>query len=659
MNEQSARQSKWVVCFLLGVVVLASFWPALGCGFVAYDDGDYVTLNKEIQHGWNWHSLQWALTTGHAANWHPLTWMSHMLDWQVYGLNPAGHHFTNLLLHTASSILLFLLLDRLTGAQWRSAFVAAIFALHPLRVESVVWIAERKDVLSTFLWMLTAGCYVLYANKTGEHSARRKVFYGLSLLSFALGLMSKPMLVTLPCVLLLLDFWPLARWKFGSKFPARLIMEKLPFFFMSAGDSATTFLLQKHLGLVEPLATFSLGSRLANIPVAYVSYIRKIFWPSGLAVFYPGRPLSLLEVSSSLFFLLAITFVAARPWRTKPYLIVGWLWFLGMLFPTIGLVQVSTQAMADRYSYLPSVGLWIMVAWGVGDCLGENPIWRKILPLAAGASLLACIVLTRMQIPYWQNSLALFQRAANVTERNYLAYFNLGYYARDRGEYNQAILYFKKAMSAEVDCFPNVNQAHAYNNLGYTYLQAKDITNAVADFEKAVDLQPIYPEAYYNLGCAFQANNQPDVAVEAFQRALALDPNVAEIRFKMGNALLQLGKPAEAIAQYSQALQINPGLDDAANNLAWLLATCPDHSLRDGAKAVALARRASDHAHNQNPVILGTLAAAYAEVGQFSEAAAMAQQASQLALAQKNSALASALESQGRRYQSGLGGSPP
>ena len=667
MTDSGRQWQKWVVCLLLGAAVMIAFWPALGCNFVYFDDQDYVLFNKNIQHGVHWDSLKWALTSAHAANWHPLTWVSHMLDVQIYGLEPAGHHMTSLLLHAGNAIMLFLLLNGMTGAFWRSAFVAAMFAVHPLRVESVVWVSERKDVLSTFFCLLTVAAYVRYAQEfqiqsafgRAKKSSKVKAFYVLALALFACALMSKPMAVTLPFVLLLLDYWPLGRLGSEQVFSWRLVVEKIPFLLLAAADSVVTFLIQNHFGVVTTLTRFPLGIRLANIPVAYLKYLSKNFWPTGLAVFYPHHPLGILVVAAAVGALLGISFLVVKVRRTRPYLLVGWFWFLGILVPAIGLVQVSTQAMADRYSYLPSVGLWIMLAWGVNDLVGNRLLPRATAALAGGLAIIVCMIGTSVQAGYWQNTRALFMRAAKVTDQNYLAYYNLGCYAKDSGDYAQAILDFKKALAAEADNAPWANHARAYNNLGYAYLQQGNITDAVADFEKAVELQPIYPEAYYNLGRAFQANNQPDVAVEAFQRALALDPNVAEIHFKMANALLQLGKPAEAISQYSQALQINPGLDDAANNLAWLLATCPDHSLRDGAKAVALARRASDHAHNQNPVILGTLAAAYAEVGQFSEAAAVAQQASQLALAQKNSALAGALESQGHRYQSGLGGSPP
>jgi tetratricopeptide (TPR) repeat protein len=315
--------------------------------------------------------------------------------------------------------------------------------------------------------------------------------------------------------------------------------------------------------------------------------------------------------------------------------------------------------MADRYSYLPSAGLWIMVAWGVRDWIGHRPFLRTMAALAGGTAVIACMVLTPLQIRYWQNSGALFQRAIDATDDNYLAYYNLGCYARDQGNYPQAILNFKKALSTEADSALQVNPVRTYNNLGYSYLHQGEITNAVANFDKALALQPRYPEAYFNLGRAFLANHQPDVAVDCFQRALALDSSVAESHCQLANALVQLGRPAAAIAEYSQSLQLRPTLDEAASNLASLLATCSDRSLRDGAKAIALARQASEHSHGQNPAILGTLAAAYAEVGNLSEAVATAQQARRLALAQNNPALAGVLESQMRQYQDGHGGAHP
>jgi len=659
MTDFGHQWRKWVVGLLLGAVVLVVFWPAVHCNFVYFDDHDYVLYNKDIQHGLNWRSIQWAFTTAHASNWHPLTWVSHILDCQLYGLEPAGHHATSVLLHVANAVLLFLLLNGLTGALWRSAFVAAMFALHPLRVESVVWISERKDVLSTFFWMLTVGAYVRYAEEFKVQSPKSKVFYALALVFFACGLMSKPMLVTLPCVLLLLDYWPLGRLEFGQNFSWRLVVEKIPFLLLAAGDSVVTFLIQRHFGVVTTLTRFPLGVRLANVPVSYMRYLSKSFWPSGLAVFYPHQPLGLLEVAAAVCLLAAVTFLAVRRWRAQPYLAVGWFWFLGMLVPTIGLVQVGYQAMADRYTYLPSIGLWIMVAWGVGDWIGERRFPRAAAALAGGMAVLACIVLTPVQIHYWRDTRALFLRAASMTDQHYMAYFNLGCDALEQGEFPQAIDYFKTALRSEVDNAQWTDHSRAYNNLGYAYLQEGQITNAVTNFEMAIAIKPHFPEAYYNLGRAFLTNQQPDVAAKCFQQALDMDPNVADIHYKLANALVQLNKPAQAITQFSQALQLRPAMDEAANNLAWLLATCPDRTLRDGARAVALAIQASQHSHDQNPIILGTLAAAYAEEGNLATAAATAQRARQLALAQHNPALASVLESQWRRYQDGGGGSRP
>ena len=357
--------------------------------------------------------------------------------------------------------------------------------------------------------------------------------------------------------------------------------------------------------------------------------------------------------------LVVVSILAVRRCRTQPYLAVGWFWFLGMLVPTIGLVQVGTQAMADRYSYLPCVGLWIMAAWSVRDWIGDRPFPRTIAALAGAGAVIACVVLTSKQLPYWRDTRTLFTRAASVTDRSYLAFYNIGCYAMDDREYPDAIVLFKKALSAEPDNARWANHSLAYNDLGYAYLQEGQLSNAVANFEKALTIRPRYPEAYYNLGCAFLANKQPAEAVDCFQRALALDSSVAQIHYKLANALMQSGRYTEAIAEYDRALQLRPNMDEAANNLAWLLATCPDHSLRNGGRAVTLARQASEQSRNQNPIFLGTLAAAYAEVGNLSEALTAAHQARQLAIDENNTALAGFLESQLRLYQKSSGSSAP
>jgi tetratricopeptide (TPR) repeat protein len=672
---------KWLVCALLAAAVLAVFWPALRCGFVDYDDLDYVTSNTHVQHGLNWQAVHWALTTAHAANWHPLTWVSHMLDCQLYGLQPAGHHLTSLLLHLANALLLFLLLNRLTGALWPSAWVAALFALHPLRVESVVWVAERKDVLSSFFWMLTVGAYVRYADQfkvsnpdtfrgnssvplpqsssakaseAGSNGGQQfKIFYALALLFFAFGLMSKPMLVTLPFVLLLLDYWPLGRLQFGPAFSWRLIAEKIPFLLLAAASSAVTCLVQSHSGVLASLSAVSLGQRLANVPVAYVRYVAKIFWPSGLAVFYGYEHWSFYQVAGALLLLGWMMFFVVRQRRARPYLAVGWLWFLGMLAPTIGLVQVGHQSMADRYTYLPSVGISLMAAWGLRELAARRPWLLKAAATAAVLTLAACAVLTPRQIAFWRNPVALFSRAADISDQDSQTCYNVGCAVMEQGNFVRAARCFERALKVAGKNAPPSFLARTKNNLGCAFLEQGRIPNAISNFESALALQPKFPQAYYNMGRAFLTNGQPDVAVDCFQRALALDSSVAEIHYKLANALLQLGRPAQAIAEYSQTLRLRPGMDEAANNLAWLLATCSDRSLRDAPKAIALARQASAHSHDENPRILGTLAAAYAEAGRFSEAVATAQRAWQLALAQNDPALAAVLQSQLRQYQLG------
>ncbi|HEY3915849.1 MAG TPA: hypothetical protein VGN61_15280 [Verrucomicrobiae bacterium] len=365
-----------------------------------------------------WESFKWAWTAGAAANWHPVTWFSLLIDSQVYGLNPTGYHLTNVFLHLANTVLLFLLLKRLTGALGASFFVAAVFALHPLRVESVVWVAERKDVLSGFFFLLTVWGYVLW------RQSKRLVFYGLSIVCFALGLMAKPMLVTVPFVLLLLDFWPL-----GRTFAWGLIWEKLPYAALAVGDGVATYLVQRNSGAMGNFQSLSLADRLTNVPVAYIRYIFKNFWPSGLAVYYPLRTVGLLEALGAVCILAAVTVLVVRRWRPQPYLAVGWFWFLGMLVPTIGIVQVGTQSMADRYTYLPCIGLWIMVAWWVAEHIHA----RSFLMTAGAMGLAACAVLTLIQERYWKDTTTLLMRDAALTGQHYFAYYNIGCLQIDKG----------------------------------------------------------------------------------------------------------------------------------------------------------------------------------------------------------------------------------
>jgi tetratricopeptide (TPR) repeat protein len=550
-NRFSFQISAFSLVF--SVAVLLVYWQALSCTFVNFDDGDYVTLNPNIQHGLNWQSLKWAFTSGYAANWHPVTWISHIIDYQLYRLQPAGHHLTSLLLHLANSILLFLLLNRMTGAFWRSAWVAAIFALHPLRVESVAWVAERKDVLSTFFWMLTVGAYIRYAKTVNDQLSI--INYYSALVFFALGLMSKSMLVTLPFVLLLLDYWPLGRLEFGPKFSWRLVVEKIPFFLLAAGASAITFLVQNHSGVVASLSTVSLGQRLANVPVAYVRYLGKIAWPSGLAVFYGYEHWSLYQVAAALLLLAGITAWVVRQRRTQPYLPVGWFWFLGMLLPTIGLVQVGHQSMADRYSYLPSVGISLMAAWGLCGLAAGRPWLRRALATAGTLAVAACAAGTHRQIEFWKNPVALFARAAEISDQDCQTCYNVGCEVMQQGNFARAVRCFERALKAAGKNDPPSLLARVQNNLGCALLEQGQITKAVAHLESALKLQPRYPQAYYNMGRAFMTNGQPKVAVDCFQHALALDQNPSVLA-ALAAAHAQAGNFAEAVAAAQQARQL-------------------------------------------------------------------------------------------------------
>jgi tetratricopeptide (TPR) repeat protein len=602
------RWTVFGVCIFLAAITWAVFGQTLRHGFVNFDDNDYVYQNLVVQKGLTLQGIVWAFTHVYAANWHPLTWISHMLDCQFYGLNPGGHHFTNVLLHTTTSILLFLLLWQMTGFLWRSAFVAAVFAIHPLRVESVAWVAERKDVLSGVFFMLTLGAYVRYAR--GPWSAAR---YGLVVALFALGLMSKPMLVTLPFVLLLLDYWPLNRLG-DRRIVKRVILEKLPLLGLAAASCAVTLFAQTNA--LAPLDQISFPMRMGNALIAYVIYIGQMFWPMGLAVLYPfpanGGPF--WEKILAPILLLSITAGVFGLRKSRPYLLVGWLWYLVMLIPVIGILQVGIQARADRYTYLPQIGLYLMLAWSAADLSAS---WRNRRTLLGGMAvviLAALMLCARAQAAYWRDSESLWIHTLACTTDN---------------DYGQ-------------------------NNLGNALSQTGSVDEAIAHFQKAMQINPDYADAHYNLGVARFRTGRVDDAIAQYQKALQINPDFAQAHNNLGNALFQKGRVNDAIAHYQQALQINPDFAEAQNNLAWVLATGPQASLRNGNRAVELAERANQLTQDGNPVFLGTLAAAYAEAGRFPEAVKTAQRALQLAGTQPNPALADALQSQMKLYQAGL-----
>jgi len=800
-------QATILVAVALALITFAVYWPVARHDFLNYDDTQYVTENSRVLSGLSWDNVRWAFGTFHASNWHPITWLSHMLDVELFGVRPMGHHLVNLLLHVINSVLLLLVLKRMTQALWPSAFVAALFALHPLHVESVAWVSERKDVLSAFFFLLTLAAYAGYVSRLNAPAAGRQGaawgYYTLAVLCFALGLMSKPMLVTLPFVLLLLDFWPLGRTAFedsylglttGRRLPAlrRLLLEKVVFLALSIFSCVLTYQAQARGGAVTALEALPLSMRLENAVVAYFDYLVNMFWPTKLAVFYPhpeawpsGR------VALAALILVAVTALTLWKARRRPYLTVGWLWYLGMLVPVIGVVQVGLQYMADRYTYLPLVGIAIMVAWGLAEAADRLHCRPVIACAGAVAMLCALASVTRLQTLFWSDSETLFWRAIKVTSDNYIAHHNIALAQAKQFRLKSAIAHFETAIQIKPDF------AKAHNNLGYTlhsigrhqeavaayrealrldprmapahnnlanaYFQAGQSDLALHHYEQALAAKPDYAEAHYDLGVLFAAAGRFDEAehhyAEAlrlrpaypeahnnwgillmnqgrwaegaghFEMALCIAPRYAEAAYNLGVALAQQGKfqeaaaayaraldanstliparlalssvlerqgqlaeaarqlsevltiqpqyleahtrlgqllaaqekykeaadhysqaltaqptnqalychlavalsaqgkVAEAIAQYRQALLINSEVPEALNNLAWLLASTPNATLRHGAEAVRLAEKACTLTERKVPVFLGTLAAAYAEAGRFDEAVATAEEA--------------------------------
>lgn len=599
------------MCVCLFVVTWAVFGQTLWYDFVNYDDPSYVYQNTRITGGINLANVAWAFTHIHSENWHPLTTITHMLDCQLHGLNAGWHHFTNVLLHAIAVVLLFVALHQMTGAVWRSAFVSAVFAVHPLHVESVAWIAERKDVLSALFFMLTLLAYLHY---TRAPSIGRYLTVALLV---ALGLMSKPMLVTLPFVLLLLDYWPLGRFEAHRSNTGRQVLqpvvEKIPLIALSAVSSMVTFLAQRGaIGWTEQLPV---SERISNAFVAYVVYIRQMFWPAELAVFYPHpeNRLPVLEISLALIVLIGITATAFVFRKKAPYFVTGWLWYLGMLVPVIGLVQVGWQGHADRYTYLPQIGLYIAVTWAVTDL---TRVWRfqRIALGAAGVLIVGALSCRAwLQTSYWRDSETLFTHALAVTSNNDVA----------------------------------------LNNLGIIFLDKGQLDDAISKLQAAIDLRPENAPAHDNLAKALLKKGQVAEAMVHYRKFLELEPANVEARNTLGTALIQQGHVREAIDQWQEALATQPENGNAASNLAWVFATSPEASIRDGTRAVELAERALRISGGKIAMIYKVLAAAYAESGRFADAAETAQRGAELATSQGNPALAAELESNLALYQSG------
>jgi protein O-mannosyl-transferase len=590
-----------LICLVLAILTVITFWSLKDCGFISLDDNIFVYENAYVQSGLNWNSIGQAFSSElvKIGGWCPLTWLSLMLDYQIFGLNPFGYHLINLLFHIMNTILLFLIFRRMTKTLWPSAFVACLFAIHPLHVESVAWIAERRDVLSTFFWMLTMGAYSYYVENRGF---RR---YSLVLLFCILGLMAKPMLVTLPFVLLLLDYWPLQRFQeikldqkiqpealkstpsdkqkkkskknqavaakqtLEVKKPASseykwsliypLLWEKVPLFAMSIISSIATYIAAQSVGFIHSEA-IPLGVRIGNAFVSYIAYIEKMIWPSNLAIFYPYSRLLSWQVLGSVLLFIAITLVVI--WRAKrsPYLATGWLWYIGTLAPVIGIVQLGNQAMADRYTYIPLIGLFIIVAWSVPDLLKKWHYRKEILWTSSALSILCLSIITWTQVGYWQNNITLFNHTLKVTDNNCLVYNGRGAAYYGLGNYRQAIEDYGRAIEI------NPGYAIAFYNRGLAYNGLGNYRQAIEDYGRAIEINPGYADAYHNRGIAYNSLGNYRQALEDYGRAIEINPGYKEAYYNRGVTYNSLGNYKQAIENYDRAIEINPGFAGAYFN---------------------------------------------------------------------------------------------
>ena len=666
------------VCLGLVAITWFVFGQTLWHVFVDFDDPIYVYQNPVINRGLSFAGVIGAFTHPHAGNWHPLTTISHMLDCQLFGLKAGGHHFTNVLLHTIAVLLLFFVLKQMTGAFWPSAFLATVFAIHPLHVESVAWVSERKDVLSAVFFMLTLGAYVHYTRKL---SVGR---YLTVVLCLALGLMSKPMLVTVPFVLLLLDYWPLNRIKgqksagTGQKTQVRgqwsvvsgLVMEKIPLLVLCVPSCIATLLVKNYAKTSMDQLPFTW--RLSNAVVSYVAYIWQMFWPTHLVPFYPhpNDQLPPWQVLLASAFLIAVSVLSIHWRKGRPYFLTGWFWYIGMLVPVIGLVQVGEQARADRYTYLPQIGLYVLIVWSVTDLIvpttmrdsvsqlgATRPPGRYSKPFCAAITAAILIALSWRafaQTSYWKNSETLWNHTLTVSPANDMAHTNLGYLFLRRSDFDLAISHFEKALEIRSShAFGHYKRGGALieNSLAAALTHKGLLEEAIDHYEKAAEMQPDYGDAYLNLGSVLFRQGRTDEAISLWRKAAATQPEDGSFHAILGDEFLKKGLRKDAIAEYERATRIFPRDFVARNNLAWLLATSPDGSIRDGKRAVELAEQTMQLSSGKDANYLRTLAAAYSEVGRFSEAIALAQQAAALATMQGKTDVANRLRKDLVLYQ--------
>jgi tetratricopeptide (TPR) repeat protein len=621
----STKKQIPLIYLFLTAAALIAFWQVNQCDFVDLDDPLYVAKNIHIRDGITTQAIRWAFTTGYAGNWHPVTWMSHMLDVQLFGLKPRWHHLTNLLFHIANTLLLFFVFHRMTKAPWKSAFVAGLFALHPLHVESVAWISERKDVLSTFFWMLTMGAYIYYVEHRTEDGRQRtgdgekwtsilrfpsSVFrYSAVLVFFALGLMAKPMLVTLPFVLLLLDYWPLERLdqkksarqtrteasrrgagsgereplsakkrkgksdkmrsgqgmvkeeepsdhKYQWALVRPLLREKIPLFALAALSCIVTYVVQQKGGAVASIGAFSPGVRIANAFVSYIVYIGKTIWPVNLAVYYPHPGLRpIWQALGAVLLLIAVTISVIRTAKRLPYLTMGWLWFTGTLVPVIGIVQVGGQAMAERYTYIPLIGLFVMATWGITDLLKKwqptHPPRKETLFASSSLVLLSLLIVTRAQVGYWRNDIALYDHSLKVAGPSDVIHCSRGIAYGKLGNYAQAISDFDRAIEI------NPKYADAYNGRGVAYGERGNYRQAISDFDRTIEIDPEYADAYNNRGATYGKLGAQRQAISDYDRAIEVNPKRAEIYYNRGIAYVKLGYDSKAIEDMKTAARFD------------------------------------------------------------------------------------------------------
>ncbi len=610
------------ICLLLALGTITVFWPVRNHGFIACDDLQYITSKPQVVGGLNWENMRWAFRSHPDDYWRPLTLLSFMLDCQLFGLNAGAHHLSSVALHLLNTLLLFLVFYRITGALWRSSCLAALFAWHPLHVEPVAWAADRGDVLAGCFWMLTLWAYARYAQNSvfKVHASRHppsSVFYLLSLFFFALGLLSKPTLVTLPFVLLLVDYWPLTRFQlsaFNFQLSLRLLWEKLPFLALSGISSYITYLGQLRGGGIAMNEKLDFSLRLGNALVSFTRYLGKTFWPTHLAIFYPhpGAWPRWQTISAGIL-LIAVSLFVVRWFHRRPYLLVGWLWFLGTLVPVIGLIQVGDHSRADRYTYIPLIGMFILVIWGAYELTRRWRYHSLALSVAGSAAIVLCLVLTRQQLGHWKDGETLFRHALAVVPPSVLAHYHVGAALLERHEFAEAKFHF----------------------------------------EACLKLRPNEPAALSDLGMVLVEQGMLDEGLQRFQEALKYDHGRAVRHYNLGLALAKANRPIEAVACYRQTIWLQPDHVDALNNLAWLRATCRDPAIRDGAEAVHLAERVVELTKRMDAENMDTLAAAYAEAGRFVEAVVTAKKAAGLADSSANIKLARDIETRLRLYEEG------